>query len=131
MRFWRSGSALLLVCVPVQAQLRSSLSRAKAGQDSVTVHRSDELTLAGLRPGRDVMAKAQHMFSKLSAIGDGGISRTWQDVCRRENLSIIPNSSGTILEIRGAEIDSRRECADFGASRWATGHGLVIGNSCP
>jgi hypothetical protein len=133
MRFWRSASALLLVCLPVQAQLRSSLSRAKASRDSAAAHPSDELTLAGLRPGRDAIAKAQRLFSKSSAIGDDGTSRTWHDDCRREVLSIIADPSGTILEVRVAEgaLDTKHECAFPGASRWVTGHGLVIGNSCP
>jgi hypothetical protein len=131
MRFWRSSSALFLICAPVRAQVRDALPRNKANSAAVAAHRHDELTLAGLRPGRDAMAKAQRLFTKPSAIGDGGASRTWQDGCRNELLSIITDSSGTILEVRVAEadIDSKHECAYPGPSRWVTGHGLVIGDS--
>ena len=107
MRFWRSGSALLLLCLPVlsalaaQAPLRASSSKSNAAPDAVAAHRHDELTLAGLRPGRDAMTKAQHLFTKPSAIGDGGANQTWQDTCRHELLSIIADASGTILEVIG------------------------------
>ena len=137
MRFWRSGSALLLLCLPVlsalaaQAPLRASSSKSNAAPDAGAAHRHDELTLAGLRPGRDAMTKALHLFTKPSAIGDGGANQTWQDTCRHELLSIIADASGTILEVRVAEsnLDSKRECAALGPSRWITGHGLVIGDS--
>ena len=137
MRFWRSGSALLLLCLPVlsalaaQAPLRASSSKSNAAPDAGAAHRHDELTLAGLRPGRDAMTKALHLFTKPSAIGDGGANQTWQDTCRHELLSIIADASGTILEVRVAEsnLDSKRECAAPGPSRWITGHGLVIGDS--
>ena len=132
-RFFRIASALLLVCLPSQAVLGSSLSPAHVRQESADSHRFDELTLAGLRPGRDVIAKAERLLSKPSGIGDNGISRTWQDPCRHELLSIIADSRGTILEIRVSEVGlaSRESCGDSGPNRWATGHGREIGNSCP
>lgn len=106
-------------------------SANKVRDDSGTGQRNVELTLAGLRPGRDVLAKAQRMFSKRPAIGDGGASRTWNDDCRHELLSIITDDIGMILEIRVSEgdVDSKHECASAGPSRWATGHGLLIGDS--
>jgi hypothetical protein len=129
----RIASALLLVCLPVQALVRSCLAAAHVRLDSADSHRFDELTLAGLRPGRDVIAKAERLFSKPSAIGDNGISRAWQDPCWHELLSIIADSSGTILEIRVSEVGlvSRESCGDSGPNRWATGHGLEIGSACP
>jgi hypothetical protein len=103
----------------------------KVGDDSTNYQRNDELTLAGLRPGRDALSKAQRMFTKRSTIGDGGASRTWNDDCRHELLSIIADDAGTIIEIRVAEdnVDPKHECSYPGPSRWNTGHGLVIGDS--
>jgi hypothetical protein len=131
MPFWRSVSAALLVCLPAQAQ-HNSPSRNKPNADSIEPHRYDELTLAGLRPGRDVIAKAQHLFSKPATIEDGGTTRTWQDACRHGVLSLIADTAGKILEVRvaQADLDSKRECGHPGPGLWVTGHGLVIGNSC-
>jgi hypothetical protein len=135
--FCRSASALLMlpICVSVQAQLRDASAKNRAAPEAVDSHRSDELTLAGLRPGRDAMAKAMRLFAKTTktpAIGDGGASRTWRDDCRHELLSIIADDNGTILEIRVSEasIDSKQECAYPGPRRWVTGHGLLVGDSC-
>jgi len=97
MQFWRSGSVLLLICVSAQAQLREASSTSRANPNAVDTHRNDELTLAGLRPGRDAMTKALRLFTKAPAIGDGGASRTWRDECRHEILTIIADDSGTIL----------------------------------
>ena len=101
--------------------------------------RNDELTLAGLRPGRDAVAKAQRMFTKPPSMGDSGTSQTWRDDCRNELLSIIGDADGTIIEVRlaaasGGEV--KRDCARTGADerpapRWVTGHGLVIGDPAP
>jgi hypothetical protein len=141
----RNGSVLLLGCVvavfdsafparaPARHQARESTpaSVKKVGDDSTNYQRNDELTLAGLRPGRDALSKAQRMFTKRSTIGDGGASRTWNDDCRHELLSIIADDAGTIIEIRVAEdnVDPKHECSYPGPSRWNTGHGLVIGDS--
>ena len=141
MQFWHTAS-LLIPCVLAGAQADArqlqpqprdtSLTRASA--DAGDVHRNDELTLAGLRPGRDAMTKALHMFPKSPAIGDGGASRTWRDGCRHELLSIIADSDGTIIEIRAAEsvVDPKQPCRDRDTtpSHWVTGHGLVLGDSC-
>jgi hypothetical protein len=131
MRFWVSASLLLLACVSGRSQVRDAATKNNPAPDAVVNHRNDELTLAGLRPGRDAMTKAQRMFTGHATIGFGGSSRTWRDPCRKESLSIISDSDGTILEVRvagTADADGKRGCASPGASRWVTGHGLVIGD---
>jgi hypothetical protein len=123
---------LLLTCVPAHSQARNAVAKKMPSADAPTSHRYDELTLAGLRPGRDAMAKAQRMFTAPSTIGYGGSSRTWQDACRQEILSIITDPSGTILEVRVAGsadgTDFKHDCASPASNRWVTGHGLVIGD---
>jgi hypothetical protein len=121
----------------LQAQLRTSPAanhdpsppNKTARREDDATHRNDELTLAGLRPGRDVMAKAEHLFAKPASYGDSGTSHTWRDVCRHETLSIITDNDGTILEVRVAEAPgAKQECANPAPSRWVTGHGLVVGD---
>jgi hypothetical protein len=131
MRFWLSGSLSLLACLSANPQVKDAAAKKTSSTDIPTTHRNDELTLAGLRPGRDAMVKAQRLFTTPSAIGYGGSSRTWHDDCRKEILSVITDTDGTILEVRvagPADADSKSDCPSSGASRWVTGHGLVIGD---
>ena len=105
-----------------------------------TQPRNDELTLAGLRPGRDDIAKAERLFRKPSATKYDGTNKIWQDRCRNQLLSIIPDSGGTIMEVRVAQASAAPSpksvategCASLAEShlRWTTGHGLVVGDSC-
>jgi hypothetical protein len=154
MQFWRHASALMALCVAVQispvfhlrafqdnsrvfAQGQASAAMKPAAEkklpdDSVASQRKDELTLAGLRPGRDALGKAEHLFARPTARGDSGSSQIWRDDCRHESLSIFTDSEGTILQVTVSETTpgSKRECGagESGISRWLTGHGLLIGD---
>ena len=116
---------------------------------TVATLRNDELSLAGLRPGRDDMTKAERLFRKPSATKYDGTNKIWQDPCRHQLLSIIPDPNGTIQEVRVAQTNpnpnsssnansaSTEACASAAEShsrdshsRWITGHGLVIGDAC-
>jgi hypothetical protein len=142
-QFWRGGSALLLTCVPAHAFAQASGSPHKTETDvstAATQPRNDELTLAGLRPGRDDIGKAERLFRKPSTTKYDGTNKIWQDPCHHQLLSVIPDPGGTILEVRVAEANPVRSSKsasteDCGATaeshvRWTTGHGLVVGNSC-
>ena len=131
MQFWVNVSLLCLACAPANSQVRDASAKNKPVADAVATHRNDELTLAGLRPGRDTMTKAQRMFTKRSIVAYGGSSRTWRDECRKESLSVFVDSDGTILEVRvgaATEVEGQHDCGSPGASQWVTGHGLVIGD---
>ncbi len=153
MRFSRKGSAigrlrlaalwlalpLLRAPLPVQAQLRDAAAKTRPANEAGDQTRNDELTLAGLRPGRDTMTKALRHFSKGPAIGDGGASRTWRDDCRHETLAVIADAAGAIIEVHVGESSieggapSKHGCRNPNAeatARWATGHGLQIGDAC-
>jgi hypothetical protein len=112
---------------------------------TISAHRNDELTLAGLRPGQDDFAKAQKLFRKPSLTKFDGTNPIWHDTCRNQSLSIITDSdSGTIQEVRVSENNSKFAAATPSStaaesncrssagtrSRWLTGHGLLIGSSC-
>ncbi len=114
------------------------------------------MTLAGLRPGQDDLAKAQKFFRKPSLIKFDGTNPIWNDKCRNQSLSVITDAdSGTIQEVRVYENNSKfatatssSNAAESGCtsaatgasgsaksaaesrSRWVTGHGLLIGSSC-
>jgi hypothetical protein len=116
---------------------------------TISARRNDELTLAGLRPGQDDMAKAQKIFRKPSLTKFDGTNLIWNDKCRNQSLSIITDAdSGTIQEVRVYENNSKfasgtpsSTVAESGCtaaastaaearSRWITGHGLLVGSSC-
>ncbi len=142
--FWRAGSALLfLTCLPAHAftQGNDSPRKIEAKVKDATQPRNDELTLAGLRPGRDDMTKAERMFRKPSSTKFEGTNKIWQDRCHRQLLSIITDPEGKILEVRVAQSDSNRDSKSVSThgcsvtsrepdSHWTTGHGLVVGSPC-
>jgi hypothetical protein len=143
-QFWRGGSALLLVCVPAHAFAQGSGSAHKTAHVSTvtTLPHNDELTLAGLRPGRDDIAKAERLFRKPSATKYDGTNKIWEDPCRHQLLSIIPDPNGTIQEVRVAQpnpasaststTSTTQGCHSPTSSwpPWTTGHGLVVGSPC-
>jgi hypothetical protein len=144
-QFWRAGSALLLACVPVHACAQGSGSARKTEANVSTVTtlpHNDELTLAGLRPGRDDITKAERLFRKPSATKYDGTNKIWQDPCRHQLLSIIPDPNGTIQEVRVAQSSpspaststpsTTQGCGPPTSSwsPWTTGHGLVVGSAC-
>lgn len=99
--------------------------------DSSASHRAAEITLAGLRPGRDTLEKIQRLFRNSSpATSDDG-TQTWQDPCATEAVSVNADSDGTILAIHLARTrPASRDCASRHPRVWLTGHGIGIGSSC-
>ncbi len=129
---------------PLPAHISTAHPPAAKSTATISARRNDELTLAGLRPGQDDMAKAQKFFRKPSVIKFDGTNLIWNDKCRNQSLSIITDAdSGTIQEVRVYENNSKfasgtpsstvaeSGCASATAaasearSRWITGHGLA------
>ena len=133
----------MLACTPAHAlaQQLNSPRKTETNVSTAATQRNDELSLAGLRPGRDDMTKAERLFRKPSATKYDGTNKIWQDPCRHQLLSIIPDPNGTIQEVRVAQTNVNSASTDACASaaeshsrdshsRWITGHGLVIGDAC-
>jgi hypothetical protein len=132
---------------PLSAHVSTAHPPAPAKSTAtITARRNDELTLAGLRPGQDDLAKAQKFFRKPNVTKFDGTNLIWNDKCHNQSLSIITDpDSGTIQEVRVYENNSKfasgtpsSTLADSGCSssagesrsRWGTGHGLLVGSSC-
>ena len=138
---------------PSPAHISTAHTPTSAKSTTITARRNDELTLAGLRPGQDDLAKAQKFFRRPNMTKFDGTNPIWNDKCRNQSLSIIADAdSGTIQEVRVYENNSRfasgtpssvaaepgcASGADGSAntsaetgSRWVTSHGLLIGSSC-
>jgi hypothetical protein len=125
MRFWVSGSAAVLAaCVLVGAQTAKAPKKA-AG------HRANELTLAGLRPGRDSVERAVKLYREFA---DGQNPQSdefaWFDPCRDVSLIVDSDSAKRIQVIRLAPRGgSTAGCGGAPPGPWKTGLGLRVTDS--
>jgi hypothetical protein len=130
MRFWLATSLLGLMVVSTPGQEQTADSSKSGSGSGPSQHGFDELTLAGLRPGRDAMAKAERLLPGRSIAADQGTARSWHDSCRRV-LSVIADSNGTILQVTVTKGPGAKPgCSNGETDRWVTGHGLALGSSC-
>jgi hypothetical protein len=111
------------------AQLPSARPLAK----KATGHRANELTLAGLRPGRDSLARAaqlnRHFGNGKEAAGDQTV---WFDSCRDLTLTIDTDKQKLVQVVRaGVWGGSTTGCAGVSPSAWKTGLGLRVGDATP
>ena len=125
MRLLAGISALLLIGCGIALAGQPSPKQAAAPR------RANELTLAGLRPGNDAIAKAILKYKAPLPHKDNDDEYFWNDECRHEVLQAGVESSGQVREIRVAAglKDSKFECAAVRRSPWRTGRNLVIGDT--
>ena len=125
MRYWASVSALLLIGWAIGASAQQS------GKGAGAIKRTNELTLAGLRPGKDTPASAISKYRKPSNQGSSDAEYSWNDECRHEILFVEMGRSNTIQEIRVVSgLDwSKFECAAPARSSWKTGRNLALQDS--
>jgi hypothetical protein len=125
MRFWGSVSAVLLAaCVLVEAQVPKAPKKTAA-------HRANELTLAGLRPGRDSVERAIKLYREF---GDGKRPQSddsvWFDQCRDVSLIVDSDTAKRIQVIRVAPWGgSTAHCGGVPPGPWKTGLGLRVTDS--
>ncbi len=95
-----------------------------------------ELTLAGLRPGRDSLAVAvKHYKAKYSSSGEGlAGEKQWGDACTGHSLTLNIDAHGVIQEItvsslgpQDGKCESRRTDI-LDEMDWITGQGLHLGD---
>ena len=127
MRFWRSGSLVLLTvgCVLAGAKARQQKPVAKKAAQRV-----NEFTLAGLRPGRDSLMRAAQLNKPF---GTGkvlpGDQTAWYDGCRDLSLTVDSDRQKQIEVIRASVwAGSTADCAGMPPSPWKTGLGVRVGD---
>jgi hypothetical protein len=113
---------------------------AALAQDESTFSRANELTLAGLRPGRDTLATAQkHFKAKYASSGSDGsaaakVTREWLDSCTGHELIMQVDEHSVIEAITVSALGPRNgkcEAGRFDAldmKDWFTGRGLELGD---
>lgn len=127
MRFLASASAwaVLLSCTPPFAQTQTRSPQKAA------VHRANELTLAGLRPGVDMLERAIHANRDFNRQKNpDGRGETWFDHCRDISLSVDTDASNRVQEIRVSTWGgSTADCSAMPPGPWKTGLGLRVADS--
>lgn len=117
----RSASAVLAMCFAASALALSPVAPDAAKK------RSNELTLARLRPGHDASSRALRLYkAPIDASEDNG-QRTWWNRCLAETLVIESDASDRIQTIRlsrAAWVQS--DCSAAPPSPWKTGKGLRL-----
>jgi hypothetical protein len=127
-RFW------LLVSVVVAVAALA----IKGGSGAGGSKRVNELTLAGLRPGRDKVpagAKELRDLERDSAVTDGYV---WGDICMHRELRVEADSSGVVKTVTVGskykpEIMAKCAASVMDPKRLkliASGHGMQLGDAC-
>ena len=126
-RFWLCAS-VLAACA------------AAAGQDSSAPKRANELTLAGLRPGKDTLATAEaHYKAKYRRTVPGASEiAEWADGCTGRMLVLELGEKKTIQSVTISALgrllppgnaNCRETLRDaLKTTRWKTGRGLKLGD---
>ena len=136
MKFWLCASvALAAAGAAVAAGAQDSPLSAGPAAAGATRH-TNEVLLAGLRPGRDTFAVAEKRFKPKNLIEEPNSStKEWRDDCSGRSIrlevdakSVIQSVTITTLGIQEGKCSDRRP--DFLDPRfWLTGLGLRMGDS--
>jgi len=133
MKFWMCAS-LALTAASVAVAAGARVPSPGAGQ--ATVRHTNEILLAGLRPGRDTFAVAEKRFKTKSISEEANSkSREWRDDCSGRSIrleidtkSVIQSVTITTLGTQEGKCSDRRP--DFLDPKfWLTGLGLRMGDS--
>jgi hypothetical protein len=98
----------------------------------------NELTVAGLRPGRDKILDPQKSFRELRLDPDSKDALLWGDICTHRQMRIEVNAEKKIQTVTlsyGYKPEIRAKCAPSVDSPETlklvqTGHGLNLGDPC-
>jgi hypothetical protein len=125
----------LLLASAVAAAL-SAATVAEAQENPATkILRANEITLVGLRPGRDTLAIAEKRLRLKLESRAGDATTEWHDPCTGRGIKLEVDAKGVIQSITISAIASDQEkCNDRPArilndKDWQTGHGLRLGDS--
>ena len=126
-KFWRFAS--LVAVLSLAAQAATGLMKSK---------RPNELTLAGIRPGRDEITAPQKKFRELDRDESATQELLWGDICTHRELRVELNASKTVQVVtvdNNYKPEVMAKCLPIATAPsrlklLATGHGLQLGDSC-
>jgi hypothetical protein len=124
----RAFGGLVLISALATAQTPKTAAPKK-----VAAKRANELTLAGLRPGRDTMHRAKRIYGGYLDYGPKtsthDVSAFWPDYCRKLTLSVDFDGGRKIQVVRVTDDPWPGDCTAVPPSPWKTGHGLRLGDA--
>jgi len=127
----RGGSTLtwaLLASVLVSTCAISQTTQKPAAKKPA--HRANELTLAGLRPGRDGATKATSLYHKwLARPATKDEQLAWVDQCRGQMFTIDLDGHQRIQVLRVTRGPQIGDCVGNKPTPWKTGRGLRLSDS--
>jgi len=140
MRFWASANARAGNCsgrflkrALFAVFLASTLASRQTTQKPTAkkpAHRANELTLAGLRPGRDRLSRAVRLYHNVDPKSSTNDSQTiWLDPCRKQLLAIDFDAGKKIQVMRAGAVNLTADCVAVPPSPWKTGRGLRVGDA--
>lgn len=127
-KFWLAVSLLAFV-----------LEASPAAPDVNTPHRANEVTLAGLRPGKTNPKETYQRFSKKWADKVSGETNSisWYEVCNWQELTVQFDSSRLVQSVTVEQVSERiiADCTDKSYSRidrgrLGTGRDLLLKDRC-
>jgi hypothetical protein len=132
-RLLRRALFLLFSTVTVTVITAQTHTNLKPAPRKAAVHRANEMTLAGMRPGRDSLSRAALLNKREFGTGKSlpGDQTVWYDICRDLSLTIDSNDQKQIQVIRaGLWAGSTADCfvPHDQPSAWKTGLGLRVGD---
>jgi hypothetical protein len=117
-----------LLAVALATSTAGAQTAPKSAVKKASAHRANEMTLAGMRPGRDMVARAIRKYKTPIAGKPGETPFSWDDEYRVEALFLDTEPSGKIQTIRvGAHSKwTTADCDRLPRSPWRTGRGLAV-----
>jgi hypothetical protein len=134
-KFWLCVSLLQMTAGPIVASAAAALRQPAQSGVARGQHLGNELTLAGFRPGRDLLAVAQKRFKmkQISEEREPGIVM-WRDDCSGRAVRFEVDGKGVIQGITVTTLAAKNgTCGDrpgdfLDPKNWTTGRGLRIGD---
>ena len=126
--FWLCASALA-------AWLALACSAQNAAPSQEAQRRTNEVTLAGLRPGKDTLTAGERRykpkFRETTPGRGGGNIAEWRDRCNGKSLRLELDEKGVIQSVTISALAPRQDCMgrpdDFlNQKYWTTGRGLKL-----
>jgi len=137
MRYWRKGEGRAarrpLRHAPFVFILLGTIASAqtppKRASKMASARRANELTLAGLRPGRDTATRAIQLYKKPSKSDSQNNQMSWGATCQTQTLFLDLEADKTIRVIRALETPPSVDCRVLLPAPWKTGRGLGVGDT--
>ncbi len=128
MKYWLCASAL------AAGLLAAAQSPRAFPQEPSAPPRANELTLAGLRPGKDTLATAEKRYKPKyrNPARDTNGTKEWWDACNGRSLNVDIDSKGVVQSVTVSALAPRAEECNvkpgdpLGQRFWATGRGLKL-----